>query len=78
MIVRIVNLTREKGMQINSVEFHNYRNLDGLKVHFCRNKSFIIGENGIGKSNILNAFSKIFVYGRFLNGDFLMKIKKSQ
>ena len=34
-------------MQINSVEFHNYRNLDGLKVHFCRNKSFIIGENGI-------------------------------
>lgn len=63
-------------MQINSVEFHNYRNLDGLEVHFCRNKSFIIGENGIGKSNILNAFSRIFVYGRFLNGDFFDENQK--
>lgn len=48
-------------MQINSVEFHNYRNLDGLKVYFCRNKSFIIGENGIGKSNILNILFEIMV-----------------
>lgn len=57
-------------MRILKVAFENYRNLDGLIIEFPTETSFIIGENGIGKSNILNALSKIFIYGKFSDMDF--------
>lgn len=35
------------------VEIINYRNLTGKKIKFNENLNFIIGENNIGKTNIL-------------------------
>lgn len=57
-------------MQITKIEFNNYRNLSNLTIEMPTDISFIIGENGIGKSNILNALSKIFIYGKFVEHDF--------
>ena len=57
-------------MQITQICFQNYRNLNGLTIQFPTDITFIIGENGIGKSNILNALSKIFIYGKFSEHDF--------
>lgn len=57
-------------MQITQISFQNYRNVNGLSIQFPTGISFIIGENGIGKSNILNALSKIFIYGKFSEQDF--------
>lgn len=57
-------------MRITKIGFKNYRNLNNLTIHFPTDISFIIGENGIGKSNILNALSKVFIYGKFADYDF--------
>ena len=57
-------------MQITKIQFNNYRNLNNLTIQLPTDLSFIIGENGIGKSNILNALSKIFIYGKFADYDF--------
>ena len=65
-------------MQIKQIKFSNYRNLTNLEVNFSPDVSFIIGENGIGKSNILNALSKIFVYNKFSDSDFAEKDKEIQ
>lgn len=65
-------------MQITSIAFKNYRNLNDLIIQFPTDTSFIIGENGIGKSNILNALSKIFIYGKFAEYDFTDPMKELQ
>ena len=65
-------------MQIDKIKFSNYRNLTNLEVKFPPNLSFIIGENGIGKSNILSALNKIFVNGKFLDSDFTNKDEEIQ
>lgn len=65
-------------MQIKQIKFSNYRNLNNLEVKFSPDVSFIIGENGIGKSNILNALSKVFVYNKFSDSDFAEKDKEIQ
>ena len=65
-------------MQIKQIKFSNYRNLNNLEVKFSSDVSFIIGENGIGKSNILNALSKVFVYNKFSDSDFAEKDKEIQ
>lgn len=40
----------------------SYRNLEGLKIKFGNNMStyVIIGTNGAGKSNVLEALSSVF------------------
>ncbi len=58
-------------MQITEIGFKNYRNLNNLIIQFPTDISFIIGENGIGKSNILNALSKIFGCEKFAASDFV-------
>ncbi len=58
-------------MQIIEIGFKNYRNLNNLIIPFPTGISFIIGENGIGKSNILNALSEVFNCGKFVKSDFL-------
>lgn len=56
-------------MEISKIAFENYRNLDKLEVFFS-STSYIIGENGIGKSNLLHALNRIFSHNKFLEGDF--------
>jgi len=40
-------------MRIECVKVHNYRNIDGITVCFNPESNYIIGENNLGKSNLL-------------------------
>lgn len=57
-------------MKIIKLEVKNYRNLDGLTIHFDENCNFIVGENNIGKSNVLWLLNTIFSYRAFKADDF--------
>mgnify|MGYP001019013388 CR=1 FL=1 len=57
-------------MRIAKVEIGNYRNLDGVSVSFDENCNFIVGENNIGKSNLLNMFRILFSNKSFDLSDF--------
>jgi putative ATP-dependent endonuclease of the OLD family len=57
-------------MKIKKLEIKNYRNLDGLTIHFEDNCNFIVGENNLGKSNILWLLNTIFSYRSFKAEDF--------
>ena len=45
----------------------NYRNLSGLSIKFNKSVNFIIGENNIGKTNILELSILSFVLEGSLN-----------
>lgn len=57
-------------MKITRVEIQNYRNLSGLIVHFDENCNFIVGENNIGKSNLLWLLNSVFSNRAFNAEDF--------
>lgn len=57
-------------MRIEKVLIENYRNIDGLEVQLQRDISFIVGENNIGKSNLIMALSHIFSGKSFAKSDF--------
>ena len=42
-------------MKINSIEIHNFRNYENLKINFNDNINIFIGNNGEGKTNILES-----------------------
>ncbi|MBE9224135.1 AAA family ATPase [Phormidium sp. LEGE 05292] len=54
-------------MRISTLEIKNYRNLDGVKIKFHPTTNFIIGENNLGKSNLLDLLNIIFNKNNFLN-----------
>lgn len=48
-------------MYINEIKkIDNYRNLSGNKIKFENQVNFLIGENNIGKTNILELINTIF------------------
>lgn len=53
----------------------NYRNLTGLSVLLDPNINFLIGENNLGKTNILELLHCFFSVGKFQEGDFLSKVE---
>ena len=57
-------------MKIDSVEINNYRNLDGIRVFFNPECSYIIGENNLGKSNFLSLLATICSSKAFDEKDF--------
>ncbi len=57
-------------MKILAVEIQNYRNLSGQKVVFHNDCNFIVGENNLGKSNLLNFINVIFTQRGFNVDDF--------
>ncbi len=57
-------------MQIIYIEVSNYRNLDGVKIKLNPQRNFLIGENDLGKSNLLNLLDTVFNYQRFSTDDF--------
>jgi len=57
-------------MKITKVEIQNYRNLSGLTIHFDESCNFIVGENNIGKSNLLWLLNSIFTSRSFNAEDF--------
>lgn len=58
-------------MYINEIKkIDNYRNLTGNTIKFDANVNFLIGENNIGKTNILELINIIFSQGKFEETDF--------
>lgn len=51
-------------------EISNYRNLSGKTIKFNKTMNFIIGENNIGKTNILELINIFFYTGKFTESDF--------
>ena len=51
-------------------EIKNYRNLSGCSISFDKSFNYIIGENNIGKTNILELLNSIFSLGKFRDTDF--------
>ena len=57
-------------MKITKLEIHNYRNLDGLNVSLEENCKFSVGENNLGKSNLLSLVNILFTSRAFKLDDF--------
>jgi putative ATP-dependent endonuclease of OLD family len=57
-------------MKITKLEIHNYRNLDGLNISLEENCNFIVGENNLGKSNLLSLVNILFTSRAFKLDDF--------
>lgn len=57
-------------MKITQLQIHNYRNLDGVTVAFAEDCNFIVGENNLGKSNLLSLLNIIFTSRTFRFEDF--------
>lgn len=58
-------------MRIEKIEIQNYRNLDGVKVHFNLESNYIVGENNIGKSNFLSLINTVSNSWSFNENDFV-------
>lgn len=52
------------------IKIKNYRNLDGIEISFHPEINFIIGENNLGKSNLLKLLNILFNQQRFKEDDF--------
>lgn len=57
-------------MQVKKLTIKNYRNLNGQEVQFSDICNFIVGENNLGKSNILNLLQVLFSNRGFRETDF--------
>lgn len=57
-------------MKIANVKINNYRNLDGISISFNLDSNYIIGENNLGKSNLLDAFETLFNGRKFDESDY--------
>jgi putative ATP-dependent endonuclease of OLD family len=57
-------------MKIIEIAIMNYRNLDGVKVFFAEDCNFIVGENNLGKSNLLSLLNTLFSSRAFNHDDF--------
>ena len=47
-------------MKIKEIYIDNYRNLSGLTIKFDSVMNFIIGNNGVGKSNLMELIDTVF------------------
>lgn len=54
--------------EINSIK--NYKNLSGIKFKLHKNINFIVGENNLGKTNIIEMLNSVISYGKFKANDF--------
>ena len=59
-------------MRISTLNINNYRNLNGIEINFHPEINFIIGENNLGKSNLLDLLNILFNKTSFAESDFLI------
>lgn len=52
------------------LEIANYRNLTGKRIKFNETLNFLIGENNIGKTNMLELINIFLSVGKFIESDF--------
>ena len=57
-------------MKITHIKIKNYRNLDGVEIFFHPDINFIVGENNLGKSNLLKLLNILFYKNNFNEDDF--------
>lgn len=57
-------------MKLKHIEVDNYRNLQNLVVDFNDSCNFIVGENNLGKSNLLQLLRTLFTAKTFRREDF--------
>ena len=58
-------------MHISTIKrIKNYRNLSGLEVSFHDEINFIVGENNLGKTNIIEMLNSLISTGKFQESDF--------
>lgn len=62
-------------MKIGEIIIGNYRNLSGVRINLNPNINFLVGENDLGKSNLLDLLDIILHGKRFNENDFLEKDK---
>ena len=62
-------------MQIRKLKIENFRNFNSVEISFNDACNFIVGENNLGKSNILNLLNIIFAKRAFGIDDFFDKTK---
>lgn len=57
-------------MRILEINSTNYRNLDGVTLRFTGTLDYIVGENNVGKSNVLILLDTLFNRATFVREDF--------
>lgn len=57
-------------MELVKLKISNYRNLDNYVIEFNTDVNFIVGENNIGKTNLLHCLNNILNGKSFLKDDF--------
>ena len=62
-------------MQLSHIEISNYRNLSGVNIDFSDDINIIVGENNIGKSNLLYCILSLLTGKKFEEMDFFDKEK---
>ena len=62
-------------MKIEHIEIKNFRNLDNIQIDFHPEINFIVGENDLGKSNLLHLLDIIFNKTSFSEEDFFDREK---
>ena len=62
--------TKRCKVNIASLQINNYRNLDGLFIEFNEDINIIVGENNVGKTNLLELINNISLGKRFEESDF--------
>lgn len=58
-------------MRITYVKVKNYRNIDGIEIIFNPECNYIIGENNIGKSNLLSLLTTVCTGKSFEDNDYM-------
>ncbi|WP_278403036.1 ATP-dependent nuclease [Megamonas rupellensis] len=57
-------------MILRKMQLSNYRNLNNISVSFSDDINYIVGENNLGKSNLLYAINHVLLGKPFLEDDF--------
>lgn len=64
-------------MRISKLRIENYRNLDGVSISFDEDVTYIVGENNLGKTNVLDLLNTIFNQAMISEEDFADTEKRS-
>lgn len=64
-------------MRISKLRIENYRNLDGVAISFDEDVTYIVGENNLGKTNVLDLLNTIFNQATISEEDFADTEKRS-
>lgn len=57
-------------MYVKHIDVDNYRNIGGCSIDFAWPATYIVGENGLGKTNLLQLFNAIFNRSTLREEDF--------